>query len=156
MKDRQAGGAERTHSTYLASPPLLSLMPEWCLEQFGKNPSVLRYPGCLTSPRWWLYQSLGLFHVSVESKSNALEPAAWKGKDCQVLLSEILWINNCFNHSIKYGARKEKRFCSSQFSHSNKKACDPSSFIFNINLLHKMFLREVSPTKTTSLYSSLH
>lgn len=90
MKDRQAGGAERTHSTYLASPPLLSLMPEWCLGQFGKNPSVLRYPECLMCPRWWLHQSLGLFHVSVGSKSNALEPAAHKGKDCQVLLSKIL------------------------------------------------------------------
>lgn len=90
MKDRQAGGAERTHSTYLASPPLLSLTPECCLEQFGKNLSVLRYPECLMSPRWWLCQSLGLFHVSVGSKGNALEPAAQKGKDCQVLLSEIL------------------------------------------------------------------
>lgn len=74
MKDRQAGGAEGTHSTYLASLPLLSLMPELCLEQFGKNPSVLRYPECLMSPHWWLYQSLGLFHVFVGSKSNALEP----------------------------------------------------------------------------------
>lgn len=160
MKDRQAGGAERAHSTYLASPPLLSLMPEWCLEQSGKNPSVPRYPECLRSPRWWLYQSLGLFRVSVGSKGNALEPAAQKGKDCQVLLSEILWINNCFSHSIKYGWESGRRTDIAVVSSAILTESMWSQlfffFLININLLHKMFLREVSPTKTTSLYASLH
>lgn len=66
--DRQTERYERTASTYLASHPPLSLMPVLCLEQFWKNPSVLHYQECLMPPHWWLCQSLGLFHVSMEKQ----------------------------------------------------------------------------------------
>lgn len=151
--DRQTERYRRTASTYLASRPLLSLMPALCLELFWKNPSVLHYQERLMPPHWWLPQSLGLFHVSTGKQKQRFKACrSVKSRIVQMFLSLTFWSNHCFNCSITNGWKSENStgYYSSLFSQHHRKHVIPARLrSLSVILLCQGLLRDESPTKAT-------